>query len=332
MTGSASRNLLKAFHRFDCDSRATHLRGVREDRLRHERLAQGAALSAGLRGGFLRPGHNIFAVAITLTLGAVACKAAVYTPSLWKTRTIGLVLCSAQDAPPVLRDKQCVGKLAFDSNALALVSEAIAQWNATFNGHIEFKILSKYEPDAVVVAASRKGCSSRYVGYMPGQRHEVAIGPNCGKSGITHVGSVLHEFGHVVGLYHEQVRADRDDWIIVDAKKLIAIAKRSEAGRQWVFQYHRLCGTLSSSCQPDFYVPGEPVTLYPKDFGTARGDYDFGSVMAYSLLSPLGMVAIIDVTTRGFARLQQQHLSIADVGQREKLSPDDIAAINTMYP
>jgi hypothetical protein len=256
---------------------------------------------------------------------------AVYSPFLWKTRTIGLVLCEAQDTPQVVRDKQCQSKTLLDSTTFALVSKGIAQWNVTFKGHIEFKILAKYEDDAVLVVAS-DGCSSRYVGYSQGQRHQISIGPNCGRGGITKVGSVLHEFGHLAGLFHEQVRADRDDWIIVDAKKLIDIAKKSKAGRSFVFQYHRLCDTLSTSCQPDFVVPGEITSLYPRDFGTARGDYDFTSVMAYSLVSPSGSVAVIDVTTRGLVRLKQQFFSIVDVGQREKFSAEDIIAIKAMYP
>lgn len=282
-------------------------------------------------GGALRTRRGILAAVVTIMFSASPSLGAVYAPYLWKTRTIGLVLCRAQDTPELLRDKQCQSKTLLDSAAFALVSKAIAQWNATFKGHIEFKILPKYEDDAVLVAAS-DGCSSRYVGYLQGQRHQVSIGPNCGRGGQTKAGSVLHEFGHVVGLYHEQVRPDRDDWLIVDTKKLLGIALKSKEGRRWVFQYHRLCSTLSQSCQPDFVIPGEPVYLYPLDFGTARGDFDFASVMAYSLVSPQGSVAVIDVTTRGVVRLRQQFLSILDVGQREKLSADDIAAIKAMYP
>ena len=50
------------------------------------------------------------------------------------------------------------------------------------------------------------GCTS-YVGRQGG-RQEVTLGPRCGN-----LGTILHELGHALGLWHEQTRPDRGRYV-----------------------------------------------------------------------------------------------------------------------
>ena len=63
------------------------------------------------------------------------------------------------------------------------------------------------------------------------------------------VGSVIHEIGHAVGLYHEHTRPDRDMWVTVDESQI-------RAGRSFNFEIQR---TTSRELGP----------------------YDYGSIMHY---------------------------------------------------
>ena len=50
-------------------------------------------------------------------------------------------------------------------------------------------------------------CSSP-VGYRSGRRNDISLGRGC-----QYLGTTLHEIGHSIGLYHEQSRPDRDNYV-----------------------------------------------------------------------------------------------------------------------
>lgn len=132
------------------------------------------------------------------------------------------------------------------------------------------------------IPAGGTTCSS-YVGRKGGMQ-EINLSPRCTTM------NTVHEIGHAIGLWHEQSRADRVNYIRI----------------------------LWENIDEDHRYNFDQQLNDGKDYG----EYDYQSIMHY------GMYAFSKNGNKTIIPLSEG----AEIGQREKLSDKDIAAIKAMYP
>jgi Astacin (Peptidase family M12A)/Repeat of unknown function (DUF346) len=173
------------------------------------------------------------------------------------------------------------------------IYEAITHWTTNTkirlqpwtdqNDYIEF-----------VTGTTLDGCISAMGRQGGGQQIQLLSTGDCD------TGSLIHEIGHTVGLYHEQSRPDRDTYVIYNEQNV-----RPEYKEQ--FAIH----------------------------GFAIGDYDYDSIMHY----PKWAFAI-DINACLYNNGDDSNCTLVPkngidsnrTGQRNGLSSGDIAAVNTLYP
>lgn len=181
----------------------------------------------------------------------------------WKRRTIPFVI--APDVPNPAR-----------------IQDAIAHWHAKTS--IRF-IPRAGETDFLFIKRDQRGCASM-VGRQGGMQ-ELILGDFCTR------GNIIHELGHTVGLWHEQCRIDRDEFIQIDRDNV----------------------------KPNALHNFEQRIVETVDLG----GYDYGSIMHY----PPTAFAV----TPGAVTIVPRKPVPAGVvvGQRESLSAGDIASVEALY-
>ena len=148
------------------------------------------------------------------------------------------------------------------------------------------------------------GCLADPVGLPPqGQPTKINVG-GCSKNSKP-LGSIIHEFGHVLGLVHTQMRPDRDQYI----------------------QMNPLM--VKAGYEANFF-------LSPYAFDGTDGKYsayDYGSIMHYTRTQAANS-ANYNANSPDFSgtfKLLQTLASGVTLGQRDALSVLDINEINTLY-
>lgn len=167
------------------------------------------------------------------------------------------------------------------------VEAAILHWNE----HTVIRFVPRTSETNYVLVTRMPGCAVSEVGRRLGEQ-TICLADDCP------VGSIIHELGHTVGLWHEHCRHDRDNFVTVLLKKI-----DSDSRSQFTIDM------IDDKPTPTFDI----------------GDYDFGSIMHYAQTS----CAFIPGTPVLIPKAPLRPGVVQ--GQREGLSPDDIAAVAALY-
>jgi len=177
------------------------------------------------------------------------------------------------------------GSISGDYRARNSIGQAIADYHKYTC--IRFK--QRTNERTYVRFANGGGCSSP-VGYRAGRVNTISLARGC-----RYKGTVMHEIGHTIGLYHEQSRPDRDRYVRINWNNI---------NRNMQFNFNK---------QPSSNI---------NSLGTR---YDLQSMMHY------GQTAF-SINGRSLTIQTLDPANQKYIGQRNGFSSIDKEQINKMYP
>jgi Astacin (Peptidase family M12A) len=181
---------------------------------------------------------------------------------------------------------------AFDSSATPALRTLVEQAAQVYFERAAIRFIPRSNEDDYLVIKgipldSTEGGSS-YIGRLEGaQDLNLRIDAT--------LGVALHEFGHALGLWHEQSRPDRDQWVRI------------------------LPDNIQDKFKNNFELKDDP------DVARANGPYDFGSIMHY------GLNAFSKNNQPTIQVKNPAGVDLTQIGQRGTLSAGDILALADLY-
>jgi len=124
---------------------------------------------------------------------------------------------------PSLRWPENTLSYEFDSSVTGdekqMVQDTLAGLQAKLDGCITFREASS--GNRVLVQRPSSGGCSASVGHLGMETQNLRLGGSVGRSGCYFTGIIEHEFLHALGVWHQQSRSDRDDFVKINVENII---------------------------------------------------------------------------------------------------------------